>query len=177
MKVDNGLFAVHYVRLNCDAVRALRACGMSHDLMDETEAELTAQHLLRQPEVQEKIYNARATFVMDAMETLHRLATIARGDALEDCLTEDGEIDIVAAREKKKLWLVQEYSTQDTKEGQTRKVKVYSALDAIKTIAKHHGLLDSIFGSGKVPKDLREIQKRLAEKAAAVQFQGGVVES
>ena len=170
---DDTLFPAQYILNNCDVLKAVRACGFSEEEYSDRAARQQGVALLQREDIQEQLYEIRKGVLMSATECLQRLSEIARGETANDVCSDDGEIDIERARATGRLWMVQEFKTTITAHGTNRSIKIYSAIEALKVIAKHHGLLDNIFGRGNVPKDLRKLDEALKAKLRMVRFQGG----
>lgn len=122
-------FIDHYFACGFNATEAARRAGYA-------EPNKQGPRLLVNVGIKAEIARRMNEHAMPANEVLSRVADIARGDML-DFLDEGGDIDLGQAREAGKLHLVKARSI--TKEGE--RIELYSKLDALALLAKHHGLL------------------------------------
>ena len=105
---------------------------------------VAAVRLTKNVNVRAIIEARMSEYAMSANEVLYQLTQIARGD-IGDVTDAHGNLDMAKARELGMTGLIAEVthktiSTEDSDiyEG---KVKLYSKMDALKTLAKYHGLL------------------------------------
>lgn len=165
------LFALAYVRNNCQGVRAARIAGYKG-----TPAELAtaASTLLRTPKVQRVLAQVRHEMTMDALEALQRMSDMARG-TMADFLDVHGRIDLAKARRKKKLHLLKSVKEKEVTttnlEGGTetrieRYVELYPADGALRTMMQFLGLLES--ARRDIPKDDRELDAMLVAELIRV---------
>ena len=156
-------FCLEYVRNNCNGTKAAKAAGYAG-----TEAVLavTASQVLGRTKVQERLRELRKDVAMDATEVLQRLTEIAR-NSIEPFLNETtNEIDLARARELGVLHLAEEITQRERRRqgpsGQVElevvtRVKLHSALDALRLLAKHHALLTDVQEVRDLPKDERRL--------------------
>lgn len=120
---------------NFNASEAARRAGYS----EKTAGQIGYQ-LLQKPSIEEAVEDRLDRLAMTADEALKRLADWARGDIGQLIeVKEDGRwsLDLEKAREQGKLHLIKELSYD--RDGRP-KVKMYDAKDAVKQIARAHGL-------------------------------------
>lgn len=153
---------------NFNASEAARRAGYS----EKTAGQIGWQ-LLQKTTIDEAIQDRLDRLAMSADEALKRLADWARGDIGKVVkVTEDGafRLDLKKAKEEGALHLVKELSYDS--EGRPR-VKLYDAKDAVKQIAKAHGVfVDRVEHSGPggdpIEHDVRGPMSK-EEKAEAIE--------
>jgi phage terminase small subunit len=138
------LFADYYMAC-WSGVEAARLAGYSGN---DNVLGVTAHRLLKNAKIIRYIEDMLSIHVMSANEVLMRLSNIARG-TFEDYLDESGLLDMTKARRAKKLHLVSRLkdrhfvdSKNDTETHEVE-LELYSALEALKTLAKYHDLITS----------------------------------
>jgi phage terminase small subunit len=124
--------------------------------------------LLRKPEIKAEIERRLDEVKMSKAETLGLIADIARGDMGEFLDTESMGFDmnlksakergltklIKKVKQKTTIFIAKKESDED-REVHELEIELYSAADALVTMAKHHGLLkDSVEVTGAGGKDL-----------------------
>lgn len=129
---------------------------------------------LKKPEIDRAIRSRLNELAMSADEALKRLADWARGDVgdLIELRGDEGHwvLDLEKARERGKLHLIKEISYDAN--GQP-KVKLYDAKDAVKQIARAHGVfVDKIEHSGPeggpIEVDVDDARERLDRRIARI---------
>ena len=167
--LKEALFAAKYVKYNCNGTRALRSLG--HKGKPAVLAE-TASRLLRNGKVQQALAEIRHDATMDAMEALQRMSEIARG-TMEDFLSkgpDEGEkvlhLDLMKARRLRKLHLLKSYTEDPNEHGVKRKIELYPADAALKSMMQFLGLLEK--GHRDIPKDERELNSLLAAELVRI---------
>lgn len=130
----------------------------------EKTASQIGYQLLQKTSVEEAVEDRLDRLAMTADEALKRLADWARGDIGELVeIREDGswKLDLEKAREQGKLHLIKELAYD--RNGRP-KLKLYDAKDAVKQIARAHGLfVDRIEHTGRDggPLEITEVQVNL----------------
>jgi phage terminase small subunit len=135
-------FANHYMQC-WNGTEAARLAGYAGG---ESALAKQAHENLRNPKIVAYIEAQLSTEVMSANEVLARLTNIARA-TFDDFMDDSGLIDTVKAKRKKKLALVARVKDKhfinhkDETETHEMEIELYSALDALKTLAKYHQLI------------------------------------
>jgi len=99
---------------------------------------------------------------MDATEVLQRHSEIARVN-LDDCISEDGRLDLEKARAMRKMHLIKAITTKTYwdkgKKAEVTEVRVeaYNAQQAQQTLMKYHGLLADVIAVKKLPDNAEEL--------------------
>lgn len=164
------VFALAYVRNNCNGTRAARAAGYSGS---SATLRARASRMLRKDNVQETLARLRHEMTMDALEALQRMSDIARG-SMEDFLDKDNHIDLKKARRGRRLHLLKTIREKEWMEGQgeektrvvERRIELYPADGALKTMMQFLGLLEAT--RRDVPKDPREMDAMLVAELIRV---------
>lgn len=125
-----------------NATQAALAAGYS-----ERSARSIGAENLTKPDIAQAISEHLKASAMGRDEVIMRLADIGRGD-IDDVLDEDGDLDLHKARRNGKTRLIKKWTrkvkTVPTKDGTIEEVvisvEMYSALDALDKLGKHHGL-------------------------------------
>jgi phage terminase small subunit len=125
-----------------NATKAALAAGYS-----EKTAHSIGSENLKKPEIAQAISERLSATAMGRDEVIMRLADMGRGD-INDVLDDDGDLDLAKARRNGKTKLIKKWTrkikTVPTKDGTieevTTSVEMYSALDALDKLGKHHGL-------------------------------------
>jgi hypothetical protein len=108
-----------------------------------------AHENLKNPKIREELDKYFKQFAMGPDEVIARMTSIARSD-MADVLNPDGSFDIKSARRRGKSHLIKEQVIVEKiipREDdvditiRTTKLKLHDAHDALKTIAKMHGIL------------------------------------
>lgn len=142
LNTKQSSFVEHYLRLN-NATQAAIEAGYSA----KTAAQIGSR-LLKNVEIAARVRERTETVLgslkMEADEVLVRLATIARG-SMASFLDFDakGKLKIDLAKAKiDELGLVKRIKLRPGEFGTEIEFDLYDAQDALKTLAKHHGLVD-----------------------------------
>lgn len=107
----------------------------------------TANDNLKNPKIIAYIQECLDPQVMSANEVLVRLTNIARGDMGDFIDDHTTSIDLNKARGRQKLRLISRIkdkhiiNSKDDTETTEMEIELYSALDALKTLAKYHQLI------------------------------------
>lgn len=135
-------FALHY--MECwNGTESARLAGYSGS--DKVLSQ-TANDNLKNPKIIAYIQECLDPQVMSANEVLVRLTNIARG-TFEDFIDDSGFLSMTRAKRRFKLHLVSKVkdrhfiNSKDDTETHEMELELYSALDALKTLAKYHQLI------------------------------------
>jgi hypothetical protein len=122
--------------LKCwNAAEAARRAGYS----DESARYIGAENLTK-PNIKTAIEERMQALAMEADEALYRLSDIARGTLADFMDPETGQLDLAQAREAGKLGLVKRFTRTTFEGGETVRVELYDAQDALKTILNERRL-------------------------------------
>lgn len=125
-----------------NATKAALAAGYS-----EKTAHSIGSENLKKPEIAQAISERLSATAMSRDEVIMRLADMGRGD-INDVLNDDGDLDLAKARRAGKTKLIKKWTkkTKTITKGDSTidevvvSVEMYSALDALDKLGKHHGL-------------------------------------
>lgn len=139
-----------------NAAAAARRAGYS-----EKTAKQIGHIVLHKPHIAEAIQERLDELAMTADEALVRLAAWGRAEDIESIITidEDGnwDLDLRRAKEEGKLYLIKRLSYD--RRGNPR-VEVYDAMEAVKQIARTHGLFrDTVVGPDGGPIEVMVTRK------------------
>lgn len=145
LEPQHKLFADYYM----DCWVGVEAAELAGYKGDYRTLGVQAHRLLKNAKILAYIEDTLATRVMSANEVLARLTDIARATA-DDFIDEStGGLDLVKAKKRKKLHLVSKVkdkhfiNAKDDTEVHEVEIELYSALDALKTLAKYHQLINT----------------------------------
>lgn len=142
------VFVIEYVKC-LNATEAARIAGYEGN--DVTLASVGYENL-RKPHIASEINRIMSEYAMSAAEVLMHLTDIARGD-VDDVLDEKGNVDIKAARAKRKTRLIKKFSqrsiTLTDKDGEGKdiydtEVEMYDRMAALGLLAKYHDLTNRL---------------------------------
>jgi hypothetical protein len=157
-------FLREYVALGCsqkaEAARRAGYQGEGHNLSQQ------AYQVLQSIEVKACLSFFQRSELMPAAEVLQRLSGMARADmtaVFEEVITpRDGKSPLVSYRVKEGMgWLVRSIITNDR--GET-KYELHDAKDALKIMAKYHGILEQVLKIKELPSDPKELALLLARE-------------
>lgn len=141
-------FVIEYVKC-LNATEAARAAGYEGN--DVTLASVGYENL-RKPHIASEVDRIMSEYAMSAAEVLMHLTDIARGD-IDDVLDEKGNVDIKAARAKRKTRLIKKFKQQsitltnsdgDGKDIYNTEVELYDRMAALSLLAKYHDLTNRL---------------------------------
>jgi phage terminase small subunit len=139
-------FVVAYCHNGFNGVRAARSAGYQGSY---STLAVSAHDNLKNPKVREEIDKHFKRIAMGEDEVIARLTSIAQSD-ISDVLNPDGSFDIKTVRRRGKGHLIKEQTIVEKRipreDGEdilvrTTKLKLHDAKDALKTLARYHGLL------------------------------------
>jgi phage terminase small subunit len=138
------LFVDHY--LDClNATEAARRVGYARPMQE-------GHRLLRIADIASAVKDGMAQKAMPSDEVMTRLTAIAKSDMRDYmAFTEDGTYNGIELKQDKPLHLIK--SITPTKYGD--KIELYNAQDALATLARVYGLLNT-FDWSKVPPNILE---------------------
>jgi phage terminase small subunit len=139
-------FIAAYCHNGLNGVRAAKTAGYQGSY---SALGVIAHENLKNPKIRQELDKYFKQFAMGPDEVIARMTSIARGD-MADVLNPDGSFDIKSARRRGKSHLIKEQViVEKIIPGEddvdiairTTRLKLHDAHDALKTIAKMHGIL------------------------------------
>jgi phage terminase small subunit len=159
------LFVDAYLQCFSATEAARRAGYKNNDLLHTN-----ARENLRKPEIQAAIKERLDEVHMSADETLKRLADIARGDIADflDVSPLGFTIDLAEAQAAGKTPLIKKIKQKtvtingqkEDREIHTEEIELYSSIDALQLLGKHHKLFNEVGTKGN-PVHIEGLEKLL----------------
>lgn len=159
-------FVLAYLANNCVGWKAAKEAGYGHENSSYDTHNVQAVRLLHRATIRAALDEMRQTEHMGAIEVLQRHSEIARVN-LDDCLDEEGRLDLKKARSMRKMHLVKSITTRTYwdkgKKAEVTEVTVtaHNAQAAQATLMKYHGLLADVIAVKKLPDNAEELAAML----------------
>jgi phage terminase small subunit len=129
-------FVLEYLSNGFNGAKAARDAGYTVD-----NARLIAAQNLTKLNIKAAVEAGMRDTCISASEVVARLSGMARA-SLAPFLNEAGNLDLSDESARSNLWLVKKYKATPTESGLREEIELHDPKDALKVLAKYHGLLD-----------------------------------